>query len=127
MSLPQAIKTMLQGATGVANTSVTYGTRNEFGALPAVVYTILSNDTITIGSSPLRKAEIQIKSIAQTAEEAQTIAEAVQTELVAATYNSIVFQAIVKKNSTLEESPNGYGDETLPFICTTSAEIYYKE
>jgi hypothetical protein len=82
---------------------------------------------MTIGPSPVKKAEISVRSVAQTAEQAQAIAELVQGQLTTGTYNSIVFQAIVKKNSVLEESPSGYGDETVPFICVTTAEIYYKE
>lgn len=127
MSLPQAIKTMIQGVAGVNNTEVTYGSRNQFATLPAIAYQIDSNETMTVGSSPLKKAEVSIRSVAATAQQAQEIAELVEAELVTATYNSIVFQAIVKKNSVLEESPSGYGDETVPFICVTTAEIYYKE
>lgn len=127
MSLPQAIKTMIQGVNTVANDRVTYGSRNQFATLPAIAFQIDSNETMTVGSTPLKKAEISIRSIAETAEAAQATAELVQAELVTGTYNSIVFQAIVKKNSVLEESPSGYGDETVPFICVTSAEIYYKE
>lgn len=126
MSLPQAIKTMLTGTTGVSSSNITYGTRNEFATLPAIAFTINSNETVAIGATPLRKCEVSIRSVAQTAETAQTTAEAVQAQLVEGTYNSILFDAIVKKNSVLEESPNGYGDETLPFICTTTAEIYYQ-
>jgi hypothetical protein len=127
MSLPQAIKTMIQGVSGVANTLVTYGTRNEFATLPAITYQIDSNETMTVGPSPLKKAEISIRSVAATAQQAQEIAELVEAELDTGTYNTIAFQAIVKKNSVLEESPSGYGDETVPFICVTTAEIYYKE
>lgn len=127
MSLPQAIKTMIQGVAGVNNTEVTYGSRNQFATLPAIAYQIDSNETMTVGSSPLKKAEVSIRSVAATAQQAQEIAELVEGELVTGTYNSIVFQAIVKKNSVLEESPSGYGDETVPFICVTTAEIYYKE
>lgn len=127
MSLPQAIKTMIQGVAGVNNAEVTYGSRNQFATLPAIAYQIDSNETMTVGSSPLKKAEVSIRSVAATAQKAQEIAELVEGELVTGTYNSIVFQAIVKKNSVLEESPSGYGDETVPFICVTTAEIYYKE
>jgi len=127
MSLPQAIKTMLQGITGVTNANITYGTRNQFATLPAIAFTINSNETMTVGSSPLRKAEISVNAVAETAEAAQDLGDLVAAELVNATYDGIVFQAIVKKNNVLAESPSGYGDETLPFISTYTAEIYYKE
>ena len=127
MSLPQAIKTMLQDVVGVADNDITYGTRNQFGSYPAIFFTIDDNVTLCIGASPLKRASVSISSVAQTAEDAQGIAELVQAQLDAGTYNSIVFQAIAKKNSVLQESSFGSGEETNPFICVTTCDIFYKE
>ena len=126
MSLPQAIKTMLQGVAGVANTEVTYGTRNQFAKLPAITYLITSNDTVAINKS-LKQCKVTINSVNQTAESAQAIAELVELELVAGTYNTIVFQAVLNQNSILQESFTSLGDETSPFVCITTADIFYKE
>lgn len=127
MSLPQAIKTMLQGIAGVGNANITYGTRNQFATLPAITFTINSNETMTIGNPAYKKAEISISAVAETAEAAQDLGDLIEGELVTGTYNTIPFRAIVKKNNVLQESPNGYGDETLPFISTYTAEIYYED
>lgn len=127
MSLPQAIKTLLQGIAGVDNANITYGTRNQFATLPAITFTINSNETMTIGSSPMKKAEVSINAVAETAQASQDLGDLIEDELVTGTYNSIQFRAIVKKNNVLQESPNGYGDETLPFISTYTTEIYYEE
>lgn len=126
MSLPQAIKTMLQGVAGVANTEVTYGTRNQFAKLPAITYLITSNDTVAINKS-LKQCKVTINSVNQTAESAQAIAELVEAELVAGTYNTIDFQAVLNQNSILQESFSSLGDETSPFVCITTADIFYKE
>lgn len=126
MSLPQAIKTMLQGVAGVANTEVTYGTRNQFAKLPAITYLITSNDTVAINKS-LKQCKVTINSVNQTAESAQAIAELVELQLVAGTYNTIVFQAVLNQNSILQESFTSLGDETSPFVCITTADIFYKE
>ena len=126
MSLPQAIKTMLQGVAGVANGEVTYGTRNQFAKLPAITYLITSNDNVAINKS-LKQCKVTINSVNQTAESAQAIAELVEAELVAGTYNTIVFQAVLNQNSILQESFSSLGDETSPFVCITTADIFYKE
>jgi len=127
MSLPQAVRSMIDDiAPTVPADRITYGTRNEFGELPAVVYLITDNETITTGSSPLKKCKITINSVADTGEEAQSIAELVETQLDTGTYNSIEFCAIVNMNSILQEPEASLGEETNPFICTTTADIYYQ-
>lgn len=127
MSLPQAIRSMLDDiAPTVPAARITYGTRNEFGELPAITYTITDNETLTTGSTPLRKCKITISSVADTGEEAQSIAENVETHLDTGTYNSITFCAIVNMNSILQEATSSLGEETNPFICVTTADIYYE-
>ena len=127
MSLPQAIRSMLDDiAPTVPAARITYGTRNEFGELPAITYTITDNETLTTGSSPIRKCKITISSVADTGEEAQSIAENVETHLDIGTYNSITFCAIVNMNSILQEATSSLGEETNPFICVTTADIYYE-
>lgn len=128
MSLPQAVKTMLQNnISSVLAANITYGTRNQFGAFPAITYTITNHETIAIGATPYRRCDVQIRSVAQTAQDAQEIGEDVEAGLVTGTYNTLKFEAIINKNSALDESNAGFGDETLPFTCVTTAEIYYKE
>jgi hypothetical protein len=127
MSLPQAIRSMLDDiAPTVPAARITYGTRNEFGELPAITYMITDNETLTTGSTPLRKCKITISSVADTGEEAQSIAENVETHLDIGTYNSITFCAIVNMNSILQEATSSLGEETNPFICVTTADIYYE-
>jgi hypothetical protein len=127
MSLPQAIKSMLGSVGSVATTNITYGTRNEFGTLPAITYSVTSNETIAVGSAPLRKASIQFQSVAETAEDAQALAETLEANLATGTYNSITFCAFVNMNSVLQEASASFGEETEPFICITTADIYYEE
>jgi hypothetical protein len=128
MSLPQAIKTMLENnISSVLAANITYGTRNQFATFPAITYTISNNETISIGSAPQHKCEITVRSVAQTAEDAQDIGEDVEAALVTGTFNTIAFNAVINKNSMLEENNSGFGDETLPFICVTTADIYYKD
>ena len=129
MSLPDATRTMLTDEIAnnqVADANITYGSRNEFASLPAITYQIIANETIATGATPLRRCEVQIKSVALVAEDAQGISALVESALVVETYNGIEFQAIANKNSILQEPESGLGDETNPFVCITTADIFYK-
>jgi hypothetical protein len=90
MSLPQAIRSMIDNATGITADRVNYGKRNQFGTLPALAYEIEENETMTIGSNPIKRCVVRISSVAETGEEAQSIAENVEAVLVAGTYNGIM-------------------------------------
>lgn len=128
-SLPQAIKTMLNtiNNTIIADDNITYGTRNQYGTLPAITYQILSIDTLTIGSEPLRKASVEINSITKEAQTTQELSEAVRGVLTPAEYNDITFTAVVNQNNVLQEPDSGNGEEATPYIATTTIDIYYKE
>ena len=73
----------------------------------------------------MRKCTVLFQSIAATAEDAQELAEDLEDELDAGTYNTIVFVQVINNNSMLLESSLGHGEETMPFICQTQADIYY--
>lgn len=126
MSLPQGLKTLLGGVDNVSTSNITYGTRNQSASLPAVCFNITRNDRMTVGaSSPIFSAEVQIKSIAETAETAQQLGEDVEDEFVNGVYDNITIIAVVNKNTILETPDNAFGDETTPFTATTTAEFYY--
>ena len=129
-SLPQAIKTMLNTLDGtvIPDDNITYGTRNQYGTLPAITYQILSIDTLTVGSTGvLRKAVVEINSITKEAQTTQELSEAVRAVLTPAEYNEITFDAVVNQNNVLQEPDSGNGEEATPYIATTTIDIYYKE
>jgi len=70
-------------------------------------------------------AEIVIRSTALEAQDAQQLGEDIEDEFVEGTYNDIRIVGIVNKNTVLNEPDSGFGDETVPFTATTTAEIYY--
>lgn len=128
-SLPQAIKTMLHGMnnTTIADANITYGTRNQYGTLPAITFQINSIETLTVGASPIRKASVEINSITKEAQTTQELSEAVRAVLTPAEYNDITFTAVVNQNNVLQEPESGNGEEATPYIATTTIDIYYKE
>jgi hypothetical protein len=129
-SLAHAIKTMLENniANGtVPDANITYGNRNQNGTLPAISYKIISNETMTIGSAPLKKASVEVTVTAATAEEADDLGDDVEAAFVTGTYESIVFSAVLNMNSVLQEPTNGEGEENEPFLNITTTDIYYKE
>ena len=128
-SLPQAIKTMLNGMSNVTipDDNITYGTRNQYGTLPAITFQINSIETLTVGASPIRKASVEINSITKEAQTTQELSEAVRAVLTPAEYNEITFAAVVNQNNVLQEPDSGNGEEATPYIATTTIDIYYKE
>ena len=129
-SLPQAIKTMLNtlNNTLIADDNITYGTRNQYGTLPAITYQINSIETLTVGATGvLRKANVEINSITTEAQKTQELSEAVRGVLTPAEYNDITFTAVVNQNNILQEPDSGNGEEATPYIATTTIDIYYKE
>lgn len=111
----------------VLDANITYGNRNQSGTLPAISFKIISNETMTIGATPLRKAVVEITTTAATSEEADDIGDDVEAALVTGTYETIVFSAILNMNSVLQEPENGEGEENEPFLNITTIDIYYKE
>jgi hypothetical protein len=94
---------------------------------PCVVFTIESQETLTIGTSPLRKCEVKIKSVNNTAQTTMDLSALVEGKLIAGTYDSIDFHACINRNSVLEEPTNGNGEESNPFVCVTTVDIYYTQ
>ena len=128
-SLPHAIKTMLENniSNGVVpDANITYGNRNQNGTLPAISFKILSNETLTIGPTPLRKATVEVTATAATAEEADDLGDDIEAAFVTGTYETLVFSAVLNMNSVLQEPTNGEGEENEPFLNITTTDIYYK-
>lgn len=128
MSLAQGIRTMLQDIdnNAIPDANIVYGTRNQFQTFPSITYLITDNETMSIGDDPLRKATVTIKAYAKIAEDAVSLGTTIEDALVAGTYNGVEFCAVINKNSILEEPSSGYGEETNPFVSTTTSDIYYK-
>ena len=72
-------------------------------------------------------ATVEINIIGLEAQEVEEIAFTLRSSLATGTYETIVFNAIVYKNTVLQEPESGNGEETTPFISQTTIEIYYKE
>lgn len=129
MSVHKSIRTMIQGINNltIPDSSIYYGTRNQFGSYPAITYLLSDHETATIGSNPIRRCNVMIKSVELTAEAALDLSEAVESALVAGTYGDYILCSVLNKNTILEEPTSSNGEETNPFVATTSAQIYYKE
>lgn len=126
MSLYSAIKNMLEDVTSVDNDDITFGMRIQGGDLPAIYFTIDMNETLTIGSADkVFRCDVTIKSVALTAEDAWTLALAVEAQLNTGTYESIVFSGVINNNSTLDTPESGGGEEQILFTATTLATIIY--
>lgn len=128
MSIYTAVKVMLQSMTTVADADITYGQRNQTSAtFPSITYLIDSIEDLSLGSNPLRKCTITIKVYSLvSALEAVSISADVVTAVATGTFDSIVFQGVAQVASILDEPTSGDGEESNPFTCTTTAQIYYQ-
>jgi len=126
VSLPLAIKTMLHGVTGVANSAVTYGSRPQGGAVPCITFTISGNIPIAIGATPIRRADVEIRSTALTAEDAQALAEDVEQQIATGTFSGVQFMGAYNLLSILEAPVPTIGDEASTFTARTSFYVVYR-
>lgn len=124
----QAIRTMLQGINNavIPDANIFYGNRNQFASFPSVVYIISDHETLTIGQNPLKRCTVTIKSVDKVSTDALAISDAVENAFVVGTYDGVEFCSVLNKNTILEEPTSGLGEETNPFVATTTAQIYYK-
>lgn len=127
MSLPTAIRNMLTPTAGVSDDNIVYGSRNQSMDLPCIIFTVTSQETLTIGVGALKKCEVLIKTMNTTSASTQTLADTMQGSLAIGTYDSIEFSGIIIKNTLLEEPTNGNGEETNPFVHSTTLDIYFTE
>ena len=126
MSLPLALKTMLQGITGIANSAVTYGGRPQGGVVPCVTFTISGNIPISIGATPIRRADVEIRSTALTAEDAQALSALVEQEIATGTFSGIQFMGVYSLLSILEAPVPTIGDEAATYTARTSFYVVYR-
>jgi len=126
VSLPLALKTMLQGITGIANSAVTYGGRPQGGVVPCVTFTISGNIPISIGATPIRRADVEIRSTALTAEDAQALSALVEQEIATGTFSGIQFMGVYSLLSILEAPVPTIGDEAATYTARTSFYVVYR-
>jgi hypothetical protein len=126
MSLPQALKTMLHGVSGISNSAVTYGGRPQGGAVPCITFTVSGNIPITIGATPIRRADVQVRTTALTAEEAQALAEDVEQQVSTGNFSGISFYGVYNLLSILEAPVPTIGDEAATYTAVTSFYVIYR-
>lgn len=126
MSLPQAVKSLLHGITGVSDSSITFGSRNQGTGLPCVTYTLTGNIPIAIGSNPIKRVDLSIRSTALTAEQAQDIGELVEDRIRTGTWNGIQVMGVYNLLTILEDATPSLGDEAPTYSALTTAYLIYR-
>jgi hypothetical protein len=126
MSLPRALKVMLEGVSGIANSAVTYGSRPQGGAIPCITFTVQGNVPIAIGSNPIRRADVEIRSTDLTAEAAQALAQAVELQIATGTFAGVQCMGVYNLLSILEAPVPSIGDEAPTYTATTRFYVIYR-
>jgi len=126
MSLPRALKTMLQGISGIANSAVTYGSRPQGGAIPCVTFTVQGNVPIAIGANPIRRADVEIRSTDFTAEGAQALAQLAEARIRTGNFVGVNCMGVYNLLSILEAPVPTIGDEASTYTATTRFYVIYR-
>lgn len=127
-SIESAVRSMLTkgttlSAAGVADDRVTHGYRLQSTDLPAVTFEISSTAPATTDAT-LNMSELEVRVIAETTLEASDLATAVESLILADTYDTLALVPI--RTSRVINAPTvGLGDEQEPAEATVSATILW--
>lgn len=130
MSLESAVRDMLTaGATIslVPDARITHGFRLQETILPAITYELGQTSRVTVGSSPLRTAELRIACIADTTLDALAIGAQVRTACTEGTYDSIQFHAVTEGGFSVEPPVVADGDESEPAVYSLTYTLTFQE
>lgn len=130
-TIETAVRAMLVDGTtlstaGIPDARVTHGYRLQETALPAATFEVDRDEILTIGASPLRSAQIEVRVIAPTTADAVGFISALRTICVPGTYDTIVFDAVIDRGHAVDGNTVGDGDEANPAELTQTFEIYYR-
>lgn len=123
-TIEQAVRTMLLTTSGVQDANISHGYRIQGATLPAITFTIGSK-TIADTAGGMNTAELTVSSIADTSEDALSVAAAVKSAIGGGTYDSIDIGPVIVTSEALVEETIGMGDEQEPAQATTVATIYW--
>jgi len=130
-TIEQAVRSMLTAGTTlsanpvpVPDERVTHGYRLQESILPAITYSVDSNEDASL-SGDIKLSQITVTGIAVTSQDALTISGKIESALASGTYNSIKIHAIIVTNQSLEQETIGISDEQEPAQAVTTATIYW--
>jgi hypothetical protein len=130
MSLESAARAMLTAGSTinlVPDARITHGYRLQDTALPAITFELQQTSVSTIGSTPLREAEMQISAVAETTLDALAIGAQIRSACTEGTYDGVNFGAVVELGFSVDPPTVGDGDEAEPAVYTLSYRITYAE
>jgi hypothetical protein len=131
-SIETAIRAMLVNGTtlsaaGIPDDRVFHGYRLQDTSIPACTFEVQQTQAVSIGSSPLRQADVAVTIIASTTTAALGFLSALRTLCVAGTFDTIDVQAAVENGHAVEPGSVGEGDEAEPAQLTYTFTATYKE
>lgn len=131
-SIETAVRAMLVNGTtlsaaGIPDDRVFHGYRLQDTIIPACTFEVQQTQVVSIGSSPLRQADVAVTIIASTTTAALGFLSALRTLCVAGTFDTIDVQAAVENGHAVEPGSVGEGDEAEPAQLTYTFTATYKE
>lgn len=124
------LKTWIGTATA-AGTRVYCGARLQSTALPAIVVEVNSGSAASLyvgANNDLDQWDVSIRAVAETAFEAQNVAEAAVAKINAHSDFTTAGKSVCYEPTyrTIEEPVLGEGDEAQPAICTATVTILHR-
>ena len=129
-SIESAVRAMLTSQTGgdiaaLPDARITHGFRLQETALPAITFEVERTEYITIGASPLRMANVELRVIADTTTAALAFEDDIQTAVRVGTFDTIPFLAVDFSGRQVEPPSVADGDEAEPAQLVCYFTIYY--
>lgn len=127
MSIEQSVRDMLLADPflNVGNYPISLGARAQDTALPAYTYEVRTVERADISGQ--WQAELEIRSIAESVDEALTLHGYLVPVVVPGTYTGIPITAAMFNGRTVEAPTVGEGDEREPAEVVASWTIIYTE
>lgn len=128
MRLEEVIRDQLSALTGVANGSISYGTRTTGAALPAVVFTITEKRLLSIGEveEAERVAVVEVHAIGTDTQTPLDILEEAETLIVPSTASGIAITAVMFSLPVLlPPDLSALGEEQSPYTASVTYSLYY--
>jgi hypothetical protein len=130
MSIESAVRAMLTAGSTinlVPDARITHGYRLQDTALPAITFEVAQYSIETIGTTPLKRADIEVRCVAEATIDAIAIGAQVRSAAVPGTYDGIDFETIIDNGGAADPAVTADGDESLPAEYTHTFTVYFTE
>ena len=133
-TIESAVRAMLTTGTtlsaspyNIPDSRITHGFRLQDTVLPAITFECGEDERLSIGASPLRQVQVELRVIADTTKGALDILPGVIARAIPGTYDTYDFDCVTVLGHTVDGATVADGDENQPAELVCNIEIIYTE